>query len=324
MAILIQKAGALDTVQDAGRFGYARWGIAPGGSMDGFAAAAANFLVGNDEREALLELHFPAARLVFEKDTLAAFSGADFSPFLVDHPLPVWQPVFLPKGSEVNFKQSVWGARTYLAVRGGFDVEPWLGSCSTHLKAEAGGWYGRKLATGDRIGFKKPDMEFTEISTVKTFGWGASHRDVYSNPEEIFVTEGVDFQQFTDASKAIFEKTVFQISAASDRMGFRLEGAPLQANRSEILSAGVAFGTVQLLPNGQLIILMADHQTTGGYPRIAHVAAAHLPKLAQLPVGAKFRFKIVSLQQAEEMLFSHKKRLAQLQTVCRERLDSLC
>ncbi|MBL7774761.1 MAG: biotin-dependent carboxyltransferase family protein, partial [Saprospiraceae bacterium] len=148
MSLRVEKAGLLDTVQDAGRYGFACQGINPSGAMDPAALALANFLVGNAAETAALECHFPAPALRFEQAVLFALSGADFNPVLNGVPVAVHRPLWAPAGALLQFKKRNTGARGYLAVRGGFDLPAWLGSRSTNRAARAGGFEGRALRPG--------------------------------------------------------------------------------------------------------------------------------------------------------------------------------
>ena len=307
MSILMQKAGILTTVQDLGRHGYRRFGINPSGVMDAAAARLINILLGNDENEAVLEMHFPAPQIVFEANTIAAIGGGDFSPHLNDVPIENWRPFYASKGSILKFTAKALGNRSYLTVRSGFAADGWLGSRSTNLAAKMGGNGGRKLAAGDRIGFKskvksKKAKENCRISN--------SLVPMYSRFPTVRIIAGAEFEGLTKKSRDLLVQQDFLISNNSDRMGFRLAGEPIHlAKPRELLSAAVSFGTIQLLPDGQLIVLMADHQTSGGYPRIAHVISRDLPLLAQLGANDKVAFHLTDLKQAERLALEFEKEL---------------
>ncbi len=324
MSLRVIKAGILDTVQDAGRFGFRHLGINPTGAMDLYAMQMANILVGNDPHTAVIEMHFPAASFFFEQPTLIAVCGADFYPTLNADTVPASQPILVSKFGILQFEAMKKGARAYLAVKGGFQLTPWLGSMSTQLKAQAGGYKGRPLQKDDEITIDCLPEPFTKLLGKNEYivlPWKA---DEQWNEEdhEIRVLPGHEWELLTAASQEKFTKQEFTISTNSDRMGYRLNAKALTTHQhEEIVSSGASCGTIQLLPDGKLILLMADHQTTGGYPRVAHVITAHHPRLAQLKPGDKIHFSMTDLHTAEEMLVKQKQHLQQLQHACTFRLE---
>lgn len=326
MAFSIIKPGLLDTIQDLGRNGYGNWGVSPGGAMDIYAAQVANLLVGNDNMEAVIEIHFPGPQILFEQNTLISITGADFSPTINDEIIPRWQPVVVRKNTVLHFPSLVQGGRCYLSVHGGYCLKKWLNSYSTNLKAGAGGWHGLALKKGDELPFNENTIYFAgllkEQSNFETLPWRVNTDKIYQFPHEIGFIPGHEWAFLSAAVKNTFLENNFLIHPSSDRMGYQLKGAPLKLERPmELVSSAVSFGTVQLLPNGQLIVLMADHQTTGGYPRIAHVVSAHLPKLAQLRPSDTIQFKLMDLEAAEQLLVSRQKELHILQRSCMDHLN---
>ncbi|MDQ3798409.1 MAG: biotin-dependent carboxyltransferase family protein [Acidobacteriota bacterium] len=309
MSILVLKSGILDTFQDTGRNGFRRLGINPNGAMDRHAARSINILLGNEEAEAVLEMHFPAPVLEFEKDALVALGGADFSAKLNENPIENWRPVFARKGDILRFPERKSGARIYLAARGGFAAEKWLGSASANLRAGI----GKALRKNDRILLKQPATAGKERKT--NFKISNSLIPRYSNFPTVRVTVGAEFDTLTALGAETFLKNSFAVTPDSDRMGFRLKGEPLYPlEETRLVSSAVNFGTIQLLPGGQMIILMADHQTTGGYPRLAHIAEIDLPLVAQLNAGDKIYFKMISLPEAEDLILEREKDLNLLKT----------
>jgi antagonist of KipI len=328
MSFTIIKPGILDTVQDLGRNGYGNWGIGSGGAMDRYAAEVGNLLVGNCKREAVIEVHFPGPQILFEQNTLIAITGADFSPTVNDELIPRWQPVVARKNTILHFPSLVQGARCYISVHGGFCIQKWLNSYSTNLKACAGGWQGQPLKKGDELPFSENTIYFAgllkEESNFEILPWRVNIEKLYRHPHEIGFIPGNEWKKLSDASQEQFLENNFLIHPSSDRMGYQLSGVPLNLQEpGEQISSAVSFGTVQLLPNGQLIVLMADHQTTGGYPRIAHVITAHLPKLAQLRPSACFQFKMTDTRTAEALLAAQQKELHILQRACLDHLNEL-
>jgi antagonist of KipI len=328
MSVSIIKPGLLDTIQDMGRYGYGNIGVNPGGAMDRYAAAVANMLVGNETGEPVIEMHFPGPHILFEQNSLISITGADFSPTLNDEPLPLWQPMVIRKNTVLHFPGLHHGARCYLAIHGGFCVDKWLGSYSTNLKAGAGGFNGRRLEKGDELSFKENTFYFPPLmregKDCRTLSWRADAGKTYRHLNEIFFIEGNEFSLLTSSSRTDLLENNFIVHPSSDRMGYQIKGVELEVKQAfEMVSTGVSFGTMQLLPNGQLIILMADHQATGGYPRIGHVITAHLPKLAQLRPSEGIQFKRVDIQTAEELLFAQQHELAILQRACYDHLNQV-
>jgi antagonist of KipI len=317
MSILINKAGILTTVQDLGRDGFRRFGINQNGAMDKTAVRLINSLIGNDENAAVLEMHFPASEILFEEPAIFALGGADFSARSNGEPFENWRVYSAEKDSLLKFVQKSFGNRAYLAVKGGFKIEKWLGSASTNLKAKTGGLEGRRLHHGDRIHF---NSEF-KIQDLK-FGFKISDALIpfYSKFPTVRVVAGAEFELLTPDSRENLLNENFTITPNSDRMGFRLAGDALYlSHHKELVSSAVNFGTLQLLPDGQVIVLMADHQTSGGYPRIANVISTDLPLLAQLGANDKVAFHLISMEAAESLLLKFEKDLNLLRVACKFR-----
>ena len=307
----MQKSGLLTTIQDLGRQGFRRFGINPNGAMDKQAVRLINILLGNVEGKAVLEMHFPAPVLEFEEDALIALGGADFGASFNNNELENWRQYFIKKGSVLKFKKRAFGSRTYLAIKGGFKIENWLNSASTNLTAKIGGFAGRALQKNDRLSFNQRTKDKIQKTNYKI-----SHNlipDYQKSSANIRVIAGAEFESLTAFSEQIFLKQNFTIRPESDRMGFRLSGEPLYLiEEGEMISSAIDFGTIQLLPDGQMIILMADHQTSGGYSRIAHVISADLPILAQLNPNDKVSFELVALSDAEDLLLKFERELSWL------------
>jgi antagonist of KipI len=322
MSIEVIKAGMADSIQDGGRFGVQHLGINPNGAMDLNAMKIANALVGNNLNVAVIEMSFPASTLRFSRPALIALSGADFTAKLNGQHITLNQPVRVAPGSELKFTKVLDGVWCYLALRGGFEIHDWLGSKSTNAKANVGGFEGRYLKKGDELCFNLS----IEKAETKIFPWRANVSDYFWSVRTqtklvkpmIRCIQGNEFDWLTKKSQQDFLKRDFTISRQSDRMGYRLIGTPLkQTKNQELLSAGVSFGTLQLLPNGELIALMADHQTTGGYPRMAHVIGVDRSRLVQCKPNEKISFSFVSIQEAEDLLLIQERSLRQLQEACK-------
>jgi len=323
MSLRIIKAGVLDTIQDAGRNGYQHLGINPGGAMDRFAAQVVNMLMGIAWNEPVIEIHFPASTFLFERETMIAIGGADLSASVNGEDIPLWQPVLLTKNSILQFKRWKQGARSYLAVREKLNIPKWLNSYSTNLKAVNGGFNGRSLQKDDVIAFKEKNEYRTYLQDKDhmVLPWRADINGSFLPMDRIAVIPGNEWEWLEKESEKKFLKQPFIISSSADRMGYRLEGSLAFVRNEELVSSAVNFGTIQLLPNGQLIILMADHQTTGGYPRLAHVISAHLPALAQKHTGDEVYFQLTDQQHAEKLLLRQQQHLLQLQNACKFRLE---
>ncbi len=307
MSVKIQKEGILTTIQDSGRNGFRRFGINPNGAMDKTAARLINILLGNKETEAVIEMHFPAPEILFEKDAIFALGGADFGAKSDDQPIENWRTYFAESGSVLTFNEKLFGNRCYLAIKGGLKIENWLASKSTNLAANIGGFRGRKLERNDVI-------NFNQHSTLKIrnskFKISNSLIPFYSRFPTVRIIKGAEFDNLTAFSEQQFLSENFTVSKNSNRMGFRLEGKKLfLLNNLELVSSAVDFGTIQLLPDGQIIILMADHQTTGGYPRLGNIISLDLPLIAQLGANDKVGFHLISVAEAENLSLEFEKDL---------------
>jgi antagonist of KipI len=314
MSLVFLTSGLLTTIQDAGRNGYRRFGINPNGAMDRAAARLINILLGNDGNEGVLEMHFPAPKIMFEEDAAISLGGADFGARLDETEVENWRPILVNRGSVLSFPRKISGARMYLAVKGGFAVQKWLGSVSTNLRAKIGGFQGRSLRKGDVLFFKKT----VEARKTKTnYKISRSLIPPYSSFPTVRVISGAEIEYLSAKSRRDFQSKNFAVRHESDRMGFRLEGESLNSEKKlELISSAVDFGTVQQLPDGQLIILMADHQTSGGYPRVAHIISRDLPLVGQLGAADRLNFKIISIEEAENLIAEYERDLNLLRTAC--------
>ncbi len=320
MSIKIIKPGLFTTIHDLGRNGYRAAGIGPGGAMDFFAASVANSLVGNDENSPVIEMHFPAAEILFEADTLISITGGNFSGYINEGAVALWKPLQVKKNDRLSFKKYISGARVYLAIAGGFAADGWLNSFSTNTKVKAGGFKGRAFQREDIISFNKK-LPFISVEDFPDFKSGI--HPVYLPPDNIRCISGLQWDLLNDESKKAFSQTSFSITTQSDRMGYRLHGKELDLQSPvELISSPVDSGTIQLIPNGQLIVLMADHQTTGGYPAIANVISADLPKLAQANIQSNIHFELMSVDCATDALFSLYQTMGSIKGNCNNFYDA--
>lgn len=324
MTISVIRAGVQTTVQDLGRHGFQRYGVPVSGAMDAYSLEVANLLVGNDRNAAGLEMTLDGPALEFEADTLLAVCGADLSPHIGANPVPNRKPVWLAAGSRLEFGLSRLGCRAYLAVAGGLDVPAVLGSSSTYSRAALGGIEGRAVKRGDRIavapvGLLRFPTLLAQLATSSAGflspHWSASlHPERLSRtPQTIRFVAGRHWELLSQEARSLFATAEYSVGVASDRMGYRLEGAPLEGgDRAETVSEATAFGTIQLPPDGNPIVLMADRQTTGGYPRVGEIASVDLPLLAQLKPLDRLRFERVALSEAQRLWHVQAQALAQI------------
>ncbi|MBS0193408.1 MAG: biotin-dependent carboxyltransferase family protein [Proteobacteria bacterium] len=298
MSIDVLVPGLLTTVQDGGRHHAHGIGVGVAGAADAYSMNVANLLVGNPPTAAVLEINLSGPRLLFRRATTLAICGAHIDAQADGIALPGWRPIYLPARSTVLLGACRAGARVYLAVDGGIAVPEILGSRSTDLRGGFGGFHGRALRAGDRLPLGASHTRRRALDAPIIAPWWIDHEPDLDFAESIAVRvlQGSDA---TAPSDALLTQE-FIVDAASNRQGLRLHGAsPLRAaNARERVSEPVVPGTVQLPPDGQPIVLLADAQTVGGYPRIGHVIAADLPRLAQRRPGQGLRFIPVDARQA--------------------------
>lgn len=300
--------GLLTTVQDHGRIGSRHLGVGSAGALDAHSHAIANLLVGNAIDASTLEITLAGPRLWFDQSVRVALCGADIDARVGDITVPGWRPMWLPANTTLALGACRRGARAYLALAGGFVVPSVLGSASTDLRGGFGGFEGRALAAGDVLETAPSAIEVADIR-IATW-WVDPSPDVeFTSPAIIRVIPGSDT---TPPDDALFAHD-WRVASASDRQGLRLEGDPLQLEDAcERLSAPIVPGTIQLPPDGRPIVLLADAQTHGGYPRIGHAIRADWPRLAQLRPGDVLRFVPCTPEQARQARNAQAQRLARI------------
>lgn len=319
MAIEIIKAGIADTLQDEGRFGHQHLGIQPTGCMDLVAAAIANYLTGNQKNELVLECFFPAAQIQFKQNTCIAISGADFMPTLNNQLISINQPVFVKAGDILRFIKKKNGTCCYIAFKDGLFVTPWLNSGSTNLVAGVGGFNGRLLQKGDII----PLANSANTKNEQPINWLANANSFYNNHSIIRIIKGPEWDWLSEDAKNTITSAEFSIAPNSNRMAYTLTGHLLkQKQPSELVSTAVTKGTIQLLPNGTLMVLMADHQTTGGYPRVLQIIKAAIPSFVQQQANNKISFSVVDMQTAAALLLKQERDLLKLKNACMFKLTN--
>lgn len=343
MSIQVLKPGLLTTIQDKGRIGYQRFGVVTSGSMDGVAMRIANILVGNDEYAPVLEMTLVGPTLLFQKDSLIAITGGDLTAQVEGISLPLNRPIYLKADTVVEWSGCRDGCRAYVAVAGGFTGAEILGSKSTYLRGSWGGHLGRNLKAGDQITYQKSgDLskqfidslsrrmvatntphakgEFHSPRNATSSTWfapdwrvGSVITNCYNRRSSVRIMPGTHFTDFTVESQRNLVNQPFRITPQSDRMGYRLNGAPLVLSEPlELLSEPVTHGTIQVPPEGNPIILLSDRQTTGGYPRIGQVITADLPLLAQAKPGDEIMLELVDHREAEHLLIKREHALLEL------------
>lgn len=308
MSFQVSKPGVFSTLQDEGRYGHRKHGVIVSGAMDLFAHRAANLLVANRAEAVTLEMTLSGPVLIAQSDMLVAICGADMEAEVDGSPAPLWRPFFIRVGSELSFRYAVQGCRAYLAVHGGFAADLMLGSRSTYLRAGMGGYQGRALRSGDLLAVKETTTKFENRDDLELRSKFVSTtiRPDYQDHPVIRIIRGKEADLFTSVSWSRLLSQSYLVTSQSDRMGYRLSSEPkLELEPGvpfEMISEAVVAGTLQVPSSGHPILLLADCQTTGGYPRIGHVITADLPLIAQVKPGGTLRFIEVSHREAQEQL----------------------
>ena len=315
----VLEPGLLSSLQDCGRPGFAQWGIGRAGAADRPALQLANALVGNDPDACAIELTLRGPRLRLLRAARIALTGAPLPRATCNGvPLAMWQAQACPANSVLELGPMPAGCRSYLAIAGGIDVPPWLGSRSTDLNAGVGAWDGRAVRAGDHL-----PLGADKALASHAPRWSLDPRPWFDRFSELRLLPATHTVQLDDASRDALTSNSFQLRADSNRVGARLQGPVLQLRAPlELVSEAVIAGTMQLPPGGQPIVLLNEHPVTGGYPRIAHVAAVDLPGLAQRRPGDMLRFAWVTPAQAQQAYERRQRLLAQLLADIARRLSA--
>jgi len=307
MNMIVERAGFQTSVQDLGRTGFRQFGVSTSGALDPFALRTANLLVGNDEGAAGLEITLGGLQLRFEDERTVAWCGGEFDVQIGSRALPAGHVAHLQRGDELKFRRAHSGCRCWVAISGGIDVPVTLGSRSTDLRANFGGFEGRALCDGDVLPLARRPGSSSPATGISS--WAGPHDWVSPakrHPALRFI-RGVDWNRFNDVTIQQFTMHEFGVSPDSDRMGVRLDGPELKRDKeTDLISEAVAPGTIQVPPSGKPIVLLEDCQTIGGYPKIAHVITVDLGIAAQLRAGDNVRFLEVSLEDAHRLLLERK------------------
>jgi len=316
----VVSPGFLTTVQDSGRFGYRSIGMPVTGALDQYSYKVSSLLVGNDESAACLEITLLGPTLKVHGSAIIALTGAVFQATLNEQPLPQWQAVEVKENDIITISEAKVGARGYLAVAGGFYVPMVMGSRSTYIRGKIGGFQGRPLQSGDKLEIGSPSKEPSQyvgklipMEYVPTYVIDADN-DIIT----LRVIMGPQDDYFSKKGVQNFLNSTYIITADSDRMGYRLEGERIEhirKNHTQIISDGIPLSAVQIPGDGMPIIMLADGQTTGGYPKIATVCSADLPLLAQGKPGNKVQFVAISMEEAVYLLKEQEDKLCKLRLV---------
>lgn len=304
MGIKILTPGMFTTVQDAGRRGYQSSGFSQAGVMDTRSYRIANLLVDNDADEAVLEIMMLGPSIEFGEDEVIAVTGAPVGPQINDRPVSMNRALQVKRGDVLKFGYPKTGRYAYIAFAGGLDIQPVMGSRSTHTKSLLGGFRGGRLEAGALIRLRNPRKRLRRMNKRDLSDWKETYKEepVKPSSELLRVIMGPQEDYFTKEGIKTFLNAEYKIQVDSDRMGYRLDGEAVLAVRGvDIISDGIAFGAVQITPEGRPIIMLADRQTTGGYAKIANVISVDIPRLVQLCTNEKVKFTACSVEVAQRL-----------------------
>ena len=294
--LIVEESGPLTTVQDLGRDGHLRVGIPASGPMDREAFLLANRLIGNGDNSAGLECTLIGPRLAFTDERLVAITGADMAPLLNGSPAPLWQGLRVRAGDVLRLGPARSGVRAYVAVAGGIETPPVLGSRATYVRGRLGGLEGRALRKGDRLPLGRAASARPRRVPVERV-------PVHGEDPELAVVLGPQDDRFTAAGIAALFEAPYEMLPQNDRMGARLRGPFIEHSRGhDIISDGAALGAIQVVGDGQPIVLLADRQSTGGYTKIGTVCSFDVGRIAQIRPGGRLRFRRVTVAEAHAML----------------------
>jgi antagonist of KipI len=303
--IQVLAPGLLTTVQDLGREGFGPMGVSPSGAADAVALRLGNRLAGNAENAAALEMTLLGGTFQFAERAVIALAGSDFGATLDHAPASLWTSIEVQPGQTLQVGPTRSGARCYLCIQGGIAVEPFLGSASTQLLSGLGGFEGRDLRKGDAIAYKPATRLFKRLVLSPQAIQRLSPRKL------LRVTIGPQSDWFSESLQDLFYASVYRVTEGSNRMGLRLEGAPVPARSgAEMITEGIALGAIQVPNSGQPIISFVEQQTTGGYPIIANVISADISSVGQLRPRDEIRFERIELTEARRLLIEQEKLLA--------------
>ena len=294
----ILKPGMYTTIQDVGRYNHQKSGMSVSGAMDQFSLRVANILVGNIDSEACLETTLFGLKIKFEGDALIAITGGDLMPMINNKAIDMWSGIKVLDGDELSFGTAKSGCRSYIAIEHGIDVPEVMGSKSTYVKGNVGGFEGRMLKAGDEI--KINDVGGNAFTSIKKLPIGLIPS--YYKDNILRVVMGPQDDYFTKEGINTFLDCEFKVTTGADRMGYRLSGPKISHKTSaDIISDGITMGSVQIPGDGAPIIMMADRQTTGGYTKIATIITSDINIVGQLKPGDSIRFKLINIEEAHRV-----------------------
>ncbi|WP_295447442.1 biotin-dependent carboxyltransferase family protein [uncultured Thiodictyon sp.] len=315
----VLRGGQLSTVQDAGRMGWQALGVTPGGALDAVALRVGNWLVGNADHLAAIEMTWAGLQVSFTEDTLIALTGARAEVSCEERSVPFWRPLWISRGSVLRMGQVIAGARVYLCVQGGIMAPVVMGGLGTDLRNRFGGYEGRALKAGDTLALRPQQDRYPRLRVLLR-----QHGSGFASPpwqvsmwrdsglpgdRPIRLLAGPHQSGLGDQGVATLHSAEFRVLPQSDRQALRLQGVALTAANDRQPSAGVCFGVLQLPPDGHPILLLADHQTTGGYPVIGVAASVERTRLAQLKPGDSVHFVGCGQDEAHRLLQERERRL---------------
>jgi antagonist of KipI len=298
MSIKILHKGLVDSIQDIGRYGFQHLGIQPNGCMDLLSASLANSILQNDIHTPVIELHFPSSQIQFLEDGIICITGANFVPVLNEKSIALYKPILVKKNDVLSMLQPLEGSIAYVGIKAVYDSPKWLNSHSFNTA---------KLKTEDVLPFSMhPSNPIIAMQTLNENLNHARieqvHNNIFSNTNPIRILPGPAWQDVNENALNELMNTPFTISAQRNRMGYPLTGPKLNLNiPNAYLSSAVTRGTLQLLPSGDLIVLMADHQTIGGYANLGQIILVDLPRFAQMKTGISFKFSVANLETAQTL-----------------------
>ena len=295
MSINVLKPGFQSTIQDLGRNGFSHYGISKSGAADDLSIRLGNLIVGNNENAASIEMTLVGGEFKFDIDSTIVLTGSKFAAMIDNKSIPFNEIVKISTNQTLSIGQTMEGARCYLAVKGGIDVTNVFSSKTTHLTSKMGGIDGRALIKDDQLMIGK---SMTGVAPI------VYNNILDINMSKLLIIKGIQENYISKLTWKKFLNQEYKVSNLSSRMGIRLEGESLNLeNNNEIITEGVPLGAIQLPRSGNPIISFVEHQTTGGYPKIANVISSEMHKVGQLKPGDKFKFELISLDEAEKLHF---------------------
>ena len=298
MSIKILHKGIADSIQDAGRYGFQHFGVQPNGSMDMLSATLANYILNNDLHNPIIELHFPSSTIQFLDDYIICITGANFVPILNEKSIALNEPTLVHKNDVLSMLQPIEGSIAYIGIKGNYTAPTWLKSHAFNMS---------RFNTNEILQFSSPHLDLnntlTSLKKLKDdFLIEQIHNFLFTNHEPIRFLPGPAWKNLNESSLHDVLNNQFTILTQRNRMGYPLTGPVVTTvNSKSYLSSAVTRGTLQLLPNGDLIVLMADHQTIGGYSNLGQIILVDLPRFAQMKNGYPFRFSLTNLDTAQTL-----------------------